>query len=83
MSQQIGKLILHQHASEVIEYIYSQTDQEKDRRSMVYSFYGQYFLLLKQLDDTVKSDGQASLKQFMESKPQLAEPILDKIEGIV
>ena len=37
---QISKLIMYQNASEVIEYIYSNTDVEKERQQMVYSFYG-------------------------------------------
>lgn len=54
INQQISKLILHQYASEVIEYIYAltATDNETQRREMVYSFYGQYFLLLKEMDDS-------------------------------
>ena len=51
---------------------------------MVYSFYGQYFLLLKTIDASIeKENATSSLKQFMEAKPQLAEQILDKIENIV
>ena len=51
---------------------------------MVYSFYGQYFLLLKTIDASLeKENATSSLKQFMEAKPQLAEQILDKIENIV
>jgi len=73
---------MHQNASEVIEYIYSQTENEQDRVQMVYSFYGQYFLLLKTLDTSLSGSAQ-SLKNFVEQKPQLAEPILEKIEGIV
>lgn len=49
---------------------------------MVYSFYGQYFLLLKTLDTSLTGKAQ-SLKDFVSAKPQLAEPILEKIEGIV
>ena len=47
INSQINKLIMHQYASEVIEFVYSQTENEKDRREMVYAFYGQYFILLK------------------------------------
>ena len=42
---QIGKLIMHQYASEVIEYVYAQlatsqsAENEKVRREMVFSFY--------------------------------------------
>jgi hypothetical protein len=50
---------------------------------MVQSFYGQYFLLMKSLDDTVDSFGPSSLKHFIEKKPNLAEPILEKIEAII
>ena len=38
--QHISRLILHQFASEVIEYMSAQTENEKERRNMVQSFYG-------------------------------------------
>jgi len=51
---------------------------------MVYAFYGQYFILLKQMDEDVDKDKPASsLAQFCEKKPQLADQILEKIENIV
>jgi mevalonate kinase len=51
---------------------------------MVYAFYGQYFILLKQMDDDADKEKVASsLAQFCEKKPQLADQILEKIEGIV
>jgi len=72
INSQISKLVMHQFASEVIEYVYSQTEQEKLRREMVLSFYGQYFLLIKDaLDASEKC--QMSLKQFLEKKPQLKQ----------
>lgn len=75
---EINKYIIHAYASEVIEYIYSlSTEQEK--REMVFSFYGNYFLLLKEIDDGNK---QVSLKEFLEKKPQLSESILNKLEKV-
>ena len=66
INQQIGKLILHQFASDVIEYIYSNsTENEQFRREMVQAFYGQYFLLLKAVQDDkedVSKEYQGSLK---------------------
>jgi len=51
---------------------------------MVHAFYGQYFILLKQMDDDAdKEKVVSSLAQFCEKKPQLADQILEKIEGIV
>jgi len=53
---------------------------------MVHAFYGQYFILLKQMDDVADKDISkvaSSLAQFCEKKPQLADQILEKIEGIV
>jgi hypothetical protein len=79
----ISKLIMFQNASEVIEYIYSQTDQEKDRVQMVHSFYGQYYLLLKTSETTSIENQAQSLQQFIKLKPQLKEQILEKIENIV
>lgn len=45
----ISKLVLHQYASEVVEYVYGLTTSENEtqRKEMVFAFYGQYFLLLK------------------------------------
>ena len=53
---------------------------------MVYSFYGQYFLLIKEMDtamQSTKSKTHISLKDFIESKPQLAENLMEKLENIV
>lgn len=78
---------MHQYASEVIEYIYAQTESEVHRKEMVYAFYGQYFILLKQMEEDADKDKAtataSSLAQFCEKKPQLADQILEKIEGIV
>jgi len=63
---------MHNYASEVIEYIYSQTESEKDKKEMVYAFYGQYFLLLKQMDESIEQEKDkttSSLAQFCEKKP--------------
>lgn len=67
VTSEINKHIIHAYASEVIEYIYTlSSDQEK--REMVFSFYGNYFLLLKEVEN---QDGnkQVSLKDFLEKKP--------------
>ena len=63
----IGKLILHQYAGEVIEYVYgllapgqasgitkanealSAAECRKARQDMVHAFYGQFYLLMKQV----------------------------------
>jgi hypothetical protein len=50
INSQISKLIMNVTGSDVIEYIYCQTDNDKDRHQMVQSFYGQYYLLLKSVD---------------------------------
>jgi len=50
---------------------------------MIFALYGNYFLLMK---TTVKinEDGKAtSLKNFIESKPQLGKDILAKLEPTV
>ena len=73
----IGKYILQQQGSEVIEFVYSQTEKEKERRDMVLSFYDQYFLLLSQTSKNM------TLAQFLKEKPQLKEQVLVKIESIV
>ena len=72
---------MQQFSGEVVEYIYSQTIDDNERRDMVFAFYGQYFILLKQVDERMA--GKMSLKDFLVEKPSLKEQILDKIEGIV
>mmetsp|Transcript_8408 Transcript_8408/g.14064 ORF Transcript_8408/g.14064 Transcript_8408/m.14064 type:complete len:252 (+) Transcript_8408:112-867(+) len=73
INQQINKLIMHQYASEVVEYIYAQTENEKDRKEMVFAFYGQYFILFKdQLQGASAEEvKKLGLKQFLQKKPQL------------
>ena len=72
---------MHQHASDVIEYVYTiTTDNEKHRREMVQAFYGQYFILFKAADESSEKMG---LKEFIALKPSMATQVLDKIEGIV
>jgi hypothetical protein len=47
---------------------------------MVFSFYGNYFLLLKEVESTSAKGHQISLREFLEKKPNLAETILHKLE---
>ena len=48
---------------------------------MVFSFYGNYFLLLKDVESTSATKGQnISLKEFLTKKPMRAETILHKLE---
>jgi hypothetical protein len=48
---------------------------------MVFSFYGNYFLLLKEVESTsATKNHQISLKEFLEKKPNLADTILHKLE---
>ncbi len=49
---------------------------------MVFSFYGNYFLLLKEVEATKGKDQNVSLKEFLEKKPNLAESILHKLEKV-
>jgi len=62
-------------ASEVVEYVYAQSS-ESERKEMVFSFYGSYFLLLKEHKTGF------SLKDFLEEKPNLRETILTKLEKV-
>lgn len=62
-------------ASEVVEYVYSQST-ESERKEMVFAFYGNYFLLLKE------QSTKFSLKDFLEEKPNLKETILTKLEKV-
>ena len=47
---------------------------------MVFGLYGNYTLVLREILD---KDKNASLKQFMELKPQLSAGIMEKVEQIV
>jgi len=50
---------------------------------MIQAFYGQYFLLMKYLDDGEGTKKGMSLKEFLEKKPLLTEKVMEKVEGIV
>ena len=45
---------------------------------MVFSFYGSYFLLLKESGN----ERQFTLKNFLEQKPNLRDTILSKLEKV-
>ena len=78
------KLVLHSFAAEVIEYIYTQCQSDKERREMVFSLYGNYSLVLDEVFPTGhKVNASNALKHFMEAKPQIAGNILTKMEPIV
>jgi hypothetical protein len=49
INKDINKYISHTLASEVVEYVYAQST-ESQRQEMVFSFYGNYFLLLKETE---------------------------------
>lgn len=57
----------------MIEYVYTLTaaENETQRKEMVFAFYGQYFLLLKQMDtSTGKAEAEhetklCTLKEFL------------------
>lgn len=55
----------------------------KARQDMVHAFYGQYFLIMKQVQGDEKDVKPMSLRDFLSSKPQLAEQVLGKIEVTV
>ena len=54
---------------------------------MVFSFYGNYFLLLKEVETNnssveSKTSKNISLKEFLEKKPNLRDQIIHKIEKV-
>ena len=51
ITKEINKYIIHAYPSEVIEYIYNLSN-DQERREMVFSFYGNYLLLLKEVEAT-------------------------------
>ena len=79
------KLILHAYASEVVEYIYCQSE-DSQRMEMVIGLYGNYFLLLKDfINEEIKAGNKSklTLKAFLELKPNLTQGIIDKLENVV
>jgi len=80
----MNKLVMHSFASEVIEYIYTQCETDKERREIVFSLYGNYSLLLDEVFPEGHTHGDKNaLKVFMEQKPQIASNILTKMEPMV
>lgn len=77
VASSMNKLVLHAFGSEVVEYIYSQCESDGERREMVFALYGNFALVLKEL---LASKRNASLRDFIEAKPQLSAGILSKIE---
>ena len=70
ISSQMNKLVLHAFAAEVVEYIYTQCQSDKERREMVFSLYGNYTLLLDEVfPEGHKHGNKNALKVFMEKKP--------------
>ena len=52
---------------------------------MVFSFYGNYFFLLKEVesgDNGSQANKSVSLADFLEKKPQLADQIMGKIDKV-
>ena len=54
---------------------------------MVIGLYGNYFLLLKDfINESAKNEfstGKATLKTFLDLKPNLTQGIMDKLENVV
>lgn len=67
------------YASEVVEYCY-EISNEKEKREMIFSFYGNYFYLLQEVEASEKK--AISMKYFIEKKPQIKESILNKIDKV-
>jgi hypothetical protein len=53
-----------------------------EKREMVFSFYGNYFLLLKEVEDDGINQKNITLKEFLEKKPQLSDQIMHKLEKV-
>ena len=67
----MNKLVMHAYGSEVVEYIYTQCQSDKERREMVFSLYGNYSLVLDEVFGAkgTQPNGKNALKVFMEQKP--------------
>jgi hypothetical protein len=89
VSGSLAKLLQHSFASEVVEYIYTQSS-DSEKRELSFSLYENYFLLLKEMTANIvaeakknKTKAHVSLKDCLAQKPQLAQGILEKIEPVV
>ena len=70
INSQMSKLVLHAFGSEVVEYIFTQCETDKDRREMIFSLYGNYALVLDEVfPDGHKHGKENALKVFMQEKP--------------
>jgi len=76
---------MHAYGSEVVEYIYTQCQSDKERREMVFSLYGNYALVLDEVfgDKGNKQGHKNALSVFMTHKPQIASTILTKMEPVM
>ena len=86
LASQMNKLVMHAYASEVVEYIYTQCQSDKEKREMVFALYGNYQLVLDEVfsgSDSVTLGQQNALRVFMQKKPQIASNILTKMESMV
>lgn len=72
--EKINTLIMHMFGSEVVEYIFCESNPA-EKRELKLGFYGKYFLILKE------SEGK-TLKEILEEKPTMKEGILSKLEGV-
>ena len=62
--------MLHAFGSEVVEYIFTQCQSDKDKREMIFSLYGNYALVLDEVFPDGHKHGKGNpLKVFMEQKP--------------
>ena len=71
---------MHAFASEVIEYIYAAQTSDKARREMVFSLYGNYSLLAQEV---LEKNKNASLKQFITSKPYISDNLIKRLEPMI
>ena len=71
---------MHAYASEVIEYIYAAQTSDRARREMIFALYGNINLVTQEVLDKNKN---ASLKDFIEAKPQLGDNLMKRVEPMV
>jgi len=50
LSNAVNKLVSHQYGAEVLEFVYCRSN-ETEQKELVLSFYGNYFLLMKETRD--------------------------------
>lgn len=82
---QVGKLIRHVDASAVLEEIYSEYANGRDRNALLLEFYGPEFILFQKRSETEAIPSLADILQgaTMEKKEKVMKYLREALDGLV